>query len=92
MPYVDVDHFGGVCRAVQHLVDAGRRRIATIAGPQDMVAGIDRLAGYRATLDEAGLARHVAVGDFTRESGVGRDARAAGRRPATWTRSSWPPT
>ena len=26
----------------------GARRIATIAGPQDMVAGIDRLAGYRA--------------------------------------------
>jgi DNA-binding LacI/PurR family transcriptional regulator len=70
VPYVDVDHFGGVRRAVRHLVDTGRRHIATIAGPQDMVAGIDRLAGYRATVEEAGLARHVAVGDFTRESGV----------------------
>src|SRR3954454_24073317 len=70
VPYVDVDHFGGVRRAVRHLVDTGRRRIATIAGPQDMVAGIDRLAGYRVTREEAGLARHVAVGDFTRESGI----------------------
>jgi DNA-binding LacI/PurR family transcriptional regulator len=70
VPYVDVDHFGGVCRAVQHLVDSGRRRIATIAGPQDMVAGIDRLAGYRTTLQSAGLAPHEAVGDFTRESGI----------------------
>jgi DNA-binding LacI/PurR family transcriptional regulator len=70
VPYVDVDHFGGVCSAVRHLVTAGRRRIATIAGPQDMVAGIDRLAGYRATLEEAGLAQHMAVGDFTRESGI----------------------
>jgi DNA-binding LacI/PurR family transcriptional regulator len=70
VPYVDVDHFGGVCSAVRHLVATGRRRIATIAGPQDMVAGIDRLAGYRATLEEAGLAQHVAVGDFTRESGI----------------------
>ncbi|MGK5679472.1 LacI family DNA-binding transcriptional regulator [Actinoplanes sp. URMC 104] len=70
VPYVDVDHFGGVCAAVRHLVTAGRRRIATIAGPQDMVAGIDRLAGYRATLEEAGLAQHVAIGDFTRESGI----------------------
>ena len=70
VPYVDVDHFGGVACAVRHLVASGRRRIATIAGPQDMVAGIDRLAGYRVTLEEAGLARHVAVGDFTRESGV----------------------
>jgi DNA-binding LacI/PurR family transcriptional regulator len=70
VPYVDVDHFGGVCRAVEHLVARGRRRIATIAGPQDMVAGIDRLAGYRSTLDEAGLPRREAFGDFTRESGI----------------------
>ncbi|MET0424567.1 MAG: LacI family DNA-binding transcriptional regulator [Actinoplanes sp.] len=70
VPYVDVDHFGGVAAAVRHLVGSGRRRIATIAGPQDMVAGIDRLAGYRATLEEAGLAQHVTTGDFTRESGI----------------------
>ena len=70
VPYVDVDHFGGVCSAVRHLVGAGRRRIATIAGPQDMVAGVDRLSGYRAALHAAGLAEHTAIGDFTRESGV----------------------
>ncbi|GAB1694723.1 LacI family DNA-binding transcriptional regulator [Krasilnikovia sp. M28-CT-15] len=70
VPYVDVDHFGGVAAAVRHLVGAGRRRIATIAGPQDMIAGVDRLAGYRAVLNEAGLPEHVATGDFTRESGV----------------------
>ena len=70
VPYVDVDHFGGVVGAVRHLVASGRRRIATIAGPQDMVAGVDRLAGYRVPLEEAGLAQHVAAGDFTRESGI----------------------
>jgi DNA-binding LacI/PurR family transcriptional regulator len=70
VPYVDVDHFGGVVGAVRHLVGAGRRRIATIAGPPDMVAGIDRLAGYQTTLGEAGLPAQVAVGDFTRESGI----------------------
>ncbi|GID25057.1 LacI family DNA-binding transcriptional regulator [Paractinoplanes brasiliensis] len=70
VPYVDVDHFGGVAAGIRHLVAGGRRRIATIAGPQDMVAGIDRLAGYRATLDEAGLTQHVQFGDFTRESGI----------------------
>ncbi|MEV4349228.1 LacI family DNA-binding transcriptional regulator [Actinoplanes sp. NPDC049596] len=70
VPYVDVDHFGGVAAAVRHLVTHGRKRIATIAGPQDMVAGIDRLAGYRATLEEAGLPQRVALGDFTRESGL----------------------
>jgi DNA-binding LacI/PurR family transcriptional regulator len=70
IPYVDVDHVGGVTAAVQHLLDIGRRRIATIAGPQDMVAGVDRLLGYRATLKAAGLTEHVTIGDFTRESGI----------------------
>lgn len=75
VPYVDVDHVGGVGEAVRHLIDIGRRRIATIAGPQDMIAGIDRLAGYRDTLRAAGLPEQVAFGDFTRESGL----RAMGR-------------
>ncbi len=67
--YVDVENALGAERAVQHLVDAGRQRIATIAGPPDMVAGVDRLAGYRTVI--RGLDRRplVAVGDFTRESG-----------------------
>ncbi|GAB3857165.1 LacI family DNA-binding transcriptional regulator [Micromonospora andamanensis] len=70
VPYIDVDQVGGVTRAVRHLIDSGRRRIATIAGPQDMVAGIERLAGYRDTVLAAGLPEMVAVGDFTRESGA----------------------
>ncbi|SCG75002.1 LacI family DNA-binding transcriptional regulator [Micromonospora humi] len=70
VPYVDVDHTGGVTTAVQHLIAAGRRRIATIAGPQDMVAGIERLIGYRTALTGAGLPELVAYGDFTRESGT----------------------
>jgi DNA-binding LacI/PurR family transcriptional regulator len=82
VPYVDVDHFGGVAAAIRHLVAAGRRRIATIAGPQDMVAGIDRLAGYRATLEAAGLDRLVVFGDFTRESGIVAMRELLARDPA----------
>jgi DNA-binding LacI/PurR family transcriptional regulator len=70
VPYVDVDHTGGVTAAVRHLLDSGRSRIATIAGPQDMVAGIERLAGYREALKDSRRRSIVAVGDFTRESGV----------------------
>ncbi|AEV88820.1 LacI family transcriptional regulator [Actinoplanes sp. SE50] len=70
VPYVDVDHAGGVAAAVHHLIRTGRRRIATIAGPQDMVAGIERLAGYHATLQAAGLPELAVTGDFTRESGI----------------------
>ncbi|MFI7072232.1 LacI family DNA-binding transcriptional regulator [Micromonospora sediminicola] len=70
VPYVDVDHEGGVTHAVEHLIATGRRRIATIAGPQDMVAGIERLIGYRNAVTAAGLPELVAFGDFTRESGT----------------------
>jgi DNA-binding LacI/PurR family transcriptional regulator len=70
IPYVDVDHVGGVRNAVRYLLGQGRRRIATIAGPQDMVAGMDRLAGYRAALAGSRRRSIVAVGDFTRESGA----------------------
>ncbi len=37
--YVDVDNRGGARSAVDHLITGGRRVIATIAGPADMVAG-----------------------------------------------------
>jgi len=69
-PFVDVDHAGGVEAAVRYLLAQGRTRIATIAGPQDMVGGVDRLAGYRAGLAGSRRRSIVAVGDFTRESGA----------------------
>ena len=40
---------------VEHLLGLGRRTIATIAGPSNMCAGIDRLDGYRDALESAGL-------------------------------------
>jgi DNA-binding LacI/PurR family transcriptional regulator len=70
LPYVDNDNVGGAEKAVRHLLDRGRRRIATIAGPQDMIGGQDRLTGYRNALRESDRRSIVAVGDFTRESGA----------------------
>ncbi|MFF3667212.1 LacI family DNA-binding transcriptional regulator [Microtetraspora malaysiensis] len=70
LPYVDNDNVGGAEKAVRHLLDKGRRRIATIAGPQDMIGGQDRLTGYRNMLRESDRRSIVAVGDFTRESGA----------------------
>jgi DNA-binding LacI/PurR family transcriptional regulator len=69
-PYVDVENEQGAERAVRYLLESGRRRIATIAGPQDMVAGIDRLNGYRTALRDSDRRSIIAVGDFTRESGA----------------------
>ncbi|MEB3367713.1 LacI family DNA-binding transcriptional regulator [Saccharopolyspora mangrovi] len=68
VPSVGVDNRGGARAAVQQLIVSGRRRIATITGPSDMIAGMDRLDGY---LDAIGDAQEpvVAAGDFTRTSG-----------------------
>jgi DNA-binding LacI/PurR family transcriptional regulator len=68
--YVDVDNQGGARQAVDHLIARGRRRIAALAGPQDMGVGVDRLAGYQETLRSAGLPELVAYGDFSEASGA----------------------
>lgn len=71
--YVDVDNVGGAQAGVAHLIARGRRRIATISGPQDMGAGQDRLVGYRAALADAGLPEDPALvveGDFSEVSGL----------------------
>ncbi len=48
------DHAAGLM-ATRHLLTAGRRRIAHIAGPE-LAPGADRLRGYKDALKEAGIA------------------------------------
>jgi DNA-binding LacI/PurR family transcriptional regulator len=68
---VDVDNAGGARRAVEHLLGLGRRRVATIAGPQDMPVGRSRLAGFRNAVRAAGLDPElVAYGDFSEAGGA----------------------
>ncbi|GGQ65098.1 LacI family DNA-binding transcriptional regulator [Kitasatospora griseola] len=71
LAHVDADNLSGARAAVRLLHRAGRRRIATIAGPPDTAAGADRLAGYRrALLDHGDPTRcAVAYGDFGSRSG-----------------------
>jgi DNA-binding LacI/PurR family transcriptional regulator len=71
--FVDVDNVQGAGLAVAHLVERGRQRIATIAGPADMAAGSSRFEGYVAALAAAGREpdeRLVVRGDFSQESGA----------------------
>ncbi|MFN8193202.1 MAG: LacI family DNA-binding transcriptional regulator [Nocardioidaceae bacterium] len=71
-PFVDVDNALGARLAVDHLVHRGRRRIATITGPLDLMVGRERLRGYEEGLAAAGLAPEpalVAHGDFSLASG-----------------------
>jgi DNA-binding LacI/PurR family transcriptional regulator len=80
---VDFDNEGGARLAVEHLVAAGRRRIATVAGPQDQSAPIDRLAGWRKTLLDAGLdpADLAEEADFTLSGGASAMSALLARRP-----------
>ncbi|MFG2088104.1 MULTISPECIES: LacI family DNA-binding transcriptional regulator [unclassified Spirillospora] len=80
--YVDVDNRSGAREAVGHLISGGRRRIATIAGPQDMGVGIDRLAGYREALAAAGLPEHIEYGDFGEASGIAAAEKLLAAEPA----------
>jgi DNA-binding LacI/PurR family transcriptional regulator len=83
--FVDVDNRRGAAAAVEHLVEIGRRRIATIAGPQDMPAGSDRLAGYHETLGTTGVRmsdRLVEVADFSLEGGRSAMERLLAREPS----------
>ncbi len=70
--YVDVDNAAGAREAVTHLLRLGRRRIATITGPHNMIAGVDRREGYLAALRLRGLPAEpslIAEGDFTEGGG-----------------------
>ncbi len=69
--YVDVDNVLAARQITERLVAAGRTRIATVAGPLNMAAGLDRLQGWRLALADAGLPEGPVVhGDFTPASGA----------------------
>lgn len=69
--YVDVDNAVGARIAAERLIARGCRAIATIAGPQDMPPGVDRLAGWVDAMRDAGRdASLVEHGDFTPASGA----------------------
>jgi DNA-binding LacI/PurR family transcriptional regulator len=70
--YVDNDNYGGAIAAVNHLIEQGRTRIATITGPLDMPAGVTRRRGYHDALRAAGRTPDADLeesGEFTREGG-----------------------
>jgi DNA-binding LacI/PurR family transcriptional regulator len=82
VPYVDSDNMSGSLQAARHLVELGRKRIATIAGPEDMAVGIDRLVGWRRGMNEAGRNPDLVVhSDFTGAGGAAAMAELLDRDP-----------
>ena len=62
----------GAYTAVQHLAEHGHERVAVLTGGPENFDAQERLAGYRAAVDDFGLAADSALelqGDFTRETG-----------------------
>jgi LacI family transcriptional regulator len=69
--YVDVDNEAAAAGATRLLIERGRKHIATIAGPQDMPPGIDRVNGWKKAMAEAWLDDSlIQYGDFTLASGA----------------------
>lgn len=70
---VGATNFDGGRTATEHLLGLGHRRVAWIGGPGGSSAAQDRLHGYRAALDAAGLAVDPALvrsDEFAVETGT----------------------
>jgi LacI family transcriptional regulator len=70
--YVDVDNRHSARDAVTHLMRLGRGRVAMIAGPRTLIAGLDRMEGYFDAYHNRGLLpvpEWVIESDFTEAGG-----------------------
>jgi len=81
-PYVDVDGAAGLRRAVEHLIAQGHRRIAALAWPEGSRVGDERLQGYAAAHEAAGLP--IDPGLMARGEGNFDFARSATERWLAW--------
>lgn len=72
LPSVKVDNEAMGYIAAQYLIECGHRRIAFIAGPEQICTSHERLQGYKMALAGAGIPEDPALvvwGDFSREEG-----------------------
>ncbi|NYT39127.1 LacI family DNA-binding transcriptional regulator [Sphingomonas sp. R-74633] len=67
-----MDDVAAARELVEHLTGLGHRRIAFISGPESHISSSERLQGYRAALEAAGIAFDPALvvpGDYSFDSG-----------------------
>ncbi len=55
VPVIGVDQHAGAVSATQHLLDLGHRTVWHISGPGDFLEARERVDGWRATLEAAGV-------------------------------------
>jgi LacI family transcriptional regulator len=69
---IDIDNRQAVRQAIDFLIEQGYTRIATITGPLNQMAGVDRFDGYKDALIGAGIkvdSRLIVEGNFTESGG-----------------------
>jgi DNA-binding LacI/PurR family transcriptional regulator len=77
---VRVDQVAGGRLATEHLLGLGHRTVHLVTGPLDTLDAAGRLHGWRAALDDAGLAAPETVsGDWSPRSGYAAAQRLVGR-------------
>lgn len=84
---VSVDSVVGGRMAVEHLIEAGRRRVAFVGGPFDIRQVTDRLAGARVAAEnttEPVEIEVIATGALTVAEGAGAAARILDRPRRDW--------
>lgn len=72
IPSVSATNWSGGRAATEYLLSLGHRRIAVIGGSTTLRCSIDRIAGYRAALEEAGIPidpAYIRPGEFIHQTG-----------------------
>jgi LacI family transcriptional regulator, galactose operon repressor len=77
LPSVSVDNERGVRLAVDHLAGLGHRRIAHIAGPQEVSTGLARYRGFVAAMEAGGLPLDPGLVEVARAFSVEEGLRCA---------------
>ena len=73
MPTVQLDNVEAAKKMAEHLISLGHSEIGVISGPENSTITNDRLRGFKAALEEAGLdynPAHRMYGDYTIPSGA----------------------
>jgi len=69
-PSVVANNYDAACKAVNHLIERGCKKIAYLGGPEHLTLSQVRLAGYKDTLEKYGLAFRE---ELVKYSDVSRD-------------------
>jgi DNA-binding LacI/PurR family transcriptional regulator len=70
VPVVGVDQYAGAVSATRHLLDLGHRTVWHISGPADFLEARERVEGWRAALEAAGIGQPPPLsGDWSARAG-----------------------